>query len=110
MIVPGPADILASLSVFTSTDGMVWCGFLGWTALIVRSAAFADGASGNRAAQRQGQLAALGLMVLAVALLSLGMALREGSGLTLWGGLGGLCWVLGWVNLGWWRRTGKPLM
>lgn len=110
MVVPTPQGIVVALSSFTVTDGVVWCCFLGWAALVVRSAAFADGARGRHRAQRQGQVAALGLIVLAVLVLSLGMSLGPGGKMTLWGGLGGLCWAMGWVNVRWWRRTGRPLV
>ena len=52
-----PLDDLAArvavppLASFTSTDGMAWRGFLRRTAGVVRSAAFADGARGDLAAQ-----------------------------------------------------------
>ena len=110
MVVPTPHDFVAALSSFTVMDGMAWGGFLAWAAFLVRSAAFDDGSRGDLGAQRRGQVASLGVMVLAVLVLSLGMALGQGSRMTLWGGLGGLCWVLGWANVQWWRRTGRPVL
>ena len=98
---------LEMFSRFTSMDGYILSGWLlscGW---LMRGAANRE----RRVVDAQrARLIALCFLLAGLAALAVAEWVAPEGGLTIYGGVTGLAWMLGLISIWWFRRTGRPLL
>lgn len=100
--------MLEMFARFTAWDGLIIGGWLIWVAWIVRAEANRLGSVGQFRASQHARWVALILYAAGGGVAWLGWWLEHGAGPSIWGGLVALGWLIGWLNIGNWRKEGKP--